>query len=77
LLFHNVSPLSVVQLYAELNGGRYLEAEKEADGSFGTKISGSFSVAELCCRPERTPSTIVWVVMRVGCGLSVDRYGGG
>src|SRR5215467_10769193 len=54
LLLHNVSPLFVVQLCAELNGGRYLEAKtKEADGGFVTKLV----VLPLCrralCRPER------------------------
>jgi hypothetical protein len=39
--------LSVVQLCAEPNGGRYLEAKKEADGRFVTKTSGSLSVAGL------------------------------
>jgi hypothetical protein len=47
LLFHNASPLPVVQLCAEPNGGRYLEAKKEADGRVVTKTSGSLSVAVL------------------------------
>jgi len=68
-LFHAASPLSIAQLYAELDGRRYLGGGIEADGSFEAKISGSFSVAVLCCRPERTPSTTLWLGTQDGCGF--------
>ena len=38
---------------------------------FRTKTPGSFSVAVPYCRPERTPSTTIWVGGRNGCGLFI------